>query len=238
MLQGAPWGMALLRDGVLVWLNPRLQAYLQAMQAGADALLNWPDSPSGLIEIPLADGETLCLRRRLQILPEGEALYCFEEVSELVRLGRENERLLAKLQALEGRDAETGLLSWDAVLRALEHQISRSRRYGNPLSAIRLILTPPPDMDDPHHTLKSLAQEFNALLRWTDQIGRVERGVFLLVLPETPLESAQLLAQELSNRRLALMARHGGWKVEAAATAWRKGDDARKLLQRLRLSSP
>lgn len=241
ILSHAPWGAMLLRGGRVVWMNERLASWLGAVPGelvGAEAKADedrWPpglfDSHVESLEIGRAPAEILHLRRHWQAGADGGEIHYFEDRTEHVRLERENQRLRADIRTLEGKDAETGLLNRYAVLRDLENQISRSRRYGNPLAAIRLNITPPEAGGE--SDFKTLAQDLNALLRWTDRIGRLEDCDFLLVLPETAEANARFLAEELSGGRFAQVYREAGWRIEAIAAAWRPGDDARKLLRRL-----
>lgn len=244
-LEKAPWAVLILREDRIVWVNARLAETLHtsparlvglrrgdlATPAGLAALL---EKNSEQLSISLSNGETRRLRRWPQALATGGAeAHYFEDITEQLKLEREREQLQALVKTLDTKDPETGLLNKNAILHALDSQISRSRRYGNPLAAIRLTLTPPHNNAEPHITLRAISQEFNAQLRWADQIGRLAPNTFLLILPETSFKDAQELASKLQHERIALASRAAGWTLDFSTAAWLKGDDARKLLERL-----
>ncbi len=235
----APWGAMVVRDGLILWMNRRLAAWLGGEplafagldSAGAEALgLGGLFGANAEWAVQSPEGE-IRLHRTCAALPEGGVAYFFEDLGGWRRLERERDHYRDLAQSLETKDAETGVLNTRAILQALENQVGRSRRYGNPLSAIRLSIIPAGDGLEPT-VLKNVAQELNAELRWADQIGRLDATSFLAVLPETRLAAAEALAAKLGNERAA-RASAEGWTLEALATDWRTGDDARKLLRRL-----
>jgi len=247
-LDKAPWGVMILREDRIIWVNARFSETLQISGEKLSGLsLSEPSALSGLtalfdkdseeLALELSNGETRRLRRwRPALLSNGAEVHYFEDVTELLRLEEERDRLQLVVKTLDTKDPETGLLSQNAILQALENQISRSRRYGNLLSVVRLTLAPPLGTEEPQAALRAISQEFNAQLRWADQIGRLDPTTFLLILPETSLNDAEELALKLGHDRVALASRAQGWTLGLAATAWRKGDDARKLLARLHTS--
>ena len=58
----------------------------------------------------------------------------FEEVTEQVKLKQENSALQQQVEELTITDELTGLANPRALNRALSSQVTRSRRYNNPLS--------------------------------------------------------------------------------------------------------
>jgi GGDEF domain-containing protein len=235
----APLGLLVVRGGRILWANSCLAGWLGC---GREALVGLGGEEAGRLGLAgLFDGgeELLSyragleirLRRRRVPLPDGSEAHYFEDIGERSKLARERDHFRELAQALETKDAETGLLNCRAILQALENHASRSRRYGNPLSLIRLSVKSPLGKHDPG-VLKGIAQELNAELRWADQIGRLDATSFLAILPETFLGDAEALAAKLGHDRLA-RAKAEGWTVAVSATAWRAGDDARKMLRRL-----
>jgi GGDEF domain-containing protein len=238
ILELAPVGILLVRDGRLLLVNRRLAEWIgrpPETLAGLDAETAATFGLALLFEdyrelvLSGASGEIRLLRRRV-VLPDGGEAHFFEDLTEQARLQRERNHFEELARTLDTRDPETGLLNRAAILQALESQIGRSRRYGNPLSVIRLALTSRTEEAFPL-SLKSFAQELNAELRWADQIGRLGQNSFLLVLPETKRADAETLAAKLGRDRVSL-AGATGWSVEVAISAWQPGDDARKLLRR------
>ncbi len=249
-LEEVPLGVMIVQEREIKWINDSCARILsasredllgldalQAAARGLDALFE--DSPE--LCLTRGDGETRWLRREHKRLEGSTAeAYFFQDVSPVIELERQRDRLQATVNALETRDGTTGLLKRNAILHALDSELTRSRRYYNPLSVIQLSLVPPERVGagEVSHTLLTVAQEFKDHLRWADQIGHLEPARFLLILPETPLADAERLAAKLARERVALAHETEGWRFSYAVTCWRKGDDVRKLLERLASPSP
>ena len=240
----APWGVMIIRGTRILWANRSLAQTLQSSpeqligltkaSAEGSGLAALFDDDSEQLALTLPDGEEHRLQRHREPLNDnGEEAHYFLDVTALHQLESENQQMQDKIRDLDTHDEETGLLNHLAIFQALESQISRSRRYGNPLSAIRLVLEPPSDEAEHHSALKAISQEFKMQLRWADQIGRLDQTAFLLVLPETPVSDAWELAKKLAHDRVALTRCAEGWHIGFAAESWSKGDDARKFLRRL-----
>ena len=243
-LSHAPIGIMMVRDRRIVWVNAVLAqtlrtsceklAGLDIESATATGLAALFEEQSPRLELTLPDGTVQRLQRLRQPLAEtGVEAHYFVDITEQFAAENELRQLREHVKMLDTRDSETGLLNRNAILQALDGQITRSRRYGNPLSAIKLNLTPPAHIEAHHLTLIKISQEFKMQLRWADLIGRLDKTDFLLVLPETTLKDAESLAQKLGHDRIALASRAEGWTVAFAVADWRKGDDARRLLKRL-----
>lgn len=241
LLELAPIGVMTVRDGRILSINPCLAGWLGRSR---DSLVGLTAATAGTLGVSLLfeDYEVLTLsgntgeirlRRRKAELPAGGEAYFFEDLTAQYRLERECNRLRETARTLDPRDPETGVLNREAILQALESQVIRSRRYGNPLTVIRLTLKPPENQSTPI-SLKSFAHELDAELRWSDQIGRSGPTSFLLVLPETLRVGAEALACKLGRDRAPLVEAEG-WALEVAVSSWHDGDDARKLLQELNL---
>jgi GGDEF domain-containing protein len=162
----------------------------------------------------------------------------FNDLSEQQRLYQQAATLRKQVQSLETKDQETGLLNRNAILHALDCQISRSRRYGNPLSVIKLQIHNLEAAPAAQTGLRSVTEEINHRLRWADQMGRMEANCFLLVLPETPFAEADKLASRLTDRQFLFNDESNGLQLLSAVTDWQRGDDARRLLQRLDVAYP
>ena len=79
----------------------------------------------------------------------------------------------------------------------LDYEVSRSRRYNNPLSVLKLQVTTdnqPQNINDDsvNQVVKDALMDE---LRWADMIGNTNKGSFLIVLAETPLSAIELLVQ-------------------------------------------
>lgn len=144
----------------------------------------------------------------------------------------------ASLLALKASSAQGAKdASW---VPFLDYEVSRSRRYNNPLSILKLHLLV---FDKPatvcettlHQTIKdTLMNE----LRWADMIGHTDHGSFLMVLPETPksaLKSLQTKLEKALHRQFRFIDQAINFKVAFGQASWQKNDDRQRLLSRARL---
>jgi len=239
-LDCAPMGVVVMRDRRILWVNKRLVQWFDMTKNQLVGLTSETAENIGLAVL-FAGDDRLCitrgggqfwLRREHATLAEGLEAYFFEDVTEQVRIEQDRSRLQDLVSALNTKDPDTGLLNRNAILQALEGHVSRSRRYGNALSVIRVTLEPPRSAAMSEITLREIAQEFNAQLRWADQIGRLDGTTFLLILPETVRTDADVLATKLGGERVGL-AGADLWRIECTVASWQKGDDVRKLMQRV-----
>jgi len=132
-----------------------------------------------------------------------------------------------------------------ALSQNLESQVSRSRRYQNPLTILIMRMDNLPEFMAQHGTdsakplLVAIRNVLNDQLRWADIIGRMDENEFLLILPETHLEATGPMI-DLLHKRLDELSIEGfensDFKVEArfSAAEWHKGDDVGLLMLRAR----
>jgi diguanylate cyclase (GGDEF)-like protein len=112
-------------------------------------------------------------------------------------------RLTAQLVATANHDHLTGCLTRRAFHDRLDHEDSRTRRYGGRFSVILA------DLDDLKSTndrfghqagdraLRELTSALQANARATDLVGRLGGDEFALLLPETNLEDARAVAARI-----------------------------------------
>lgn len=133
-------------------------------------------------------------------------------------------RLAAAIRELavdlvETRDAATtdkltGIANRPAVLAALFTEVERSVRYGRPLSVAFLDVDLFKAVNDTYGhaagdvVLRGIAGVIAGNLRATDVVGRYGGEEFMLILPETTVDSAAVLAEKLRTRVL-----HEKWDV-------------------------
>jgi len=184
------------------------------------------------VEIPADDGTRLLRRQHVHPLEGGEVHY-FLDVTKQLELEKATESLYQRIHALETTDPVTGLQNRRAIIQELDRQISRSRRYQNPLAVIRLSLDTEADEETRHSLLRTISQMLKDKLRWADEIGMLDDHTFLLVLPETSLEDARELAVKLLSDRAAFDFRDSSNRVRHGVAGWQKGDDLNKLLKRV-----
>lgn len=243
ILEKMPFGVLIVDKGQVTWTNETLAKILHVTK---DQLIGLEEiQASNSIFAPLfekserlcvteSNGKTCWFQRECIAFKgiEGDT-YLFRDITETAELEEECSQLRTRVSALETKDPVTGLLNKKAILQALDNQLSRSRRYGNPLSALRLSIhaTQTDDLDEP---VREFGQSLKDQLRWADQIGILDRTTFLIVLPETCLDAAKELASNLTgNRTNILVSKSSDWSITFGATSWQKGDDPKKLLRRL-----
>lgn len=169
--------------------------------------------------------------------------YYVNDVTEEYQVQQETTRLRNELKSLTIRDEVTGLPNRQALMQALEPLISRSRRYDNPLSIIRLKVHDITKLDSElgaggqDKVLLGIAHLLRDQLRWADVVGRYETDEFLLILPETPEIAAKSLIEKINTKLAeAKIPCDKGTSLPLnmvfGIAAWSKGDDAKKLLQR------
>jgi len=195
-------------------INAEIETVLQAMPAGvclvgSDDKIHWVNA---LMADMIGEAESELVGRELDDLPisksEGgapEALFSprgrpgmrlrvvtreldtstrLVLVSDVTGLAKAGSGL--DLHELSRTDLDTGLLTPKAIFQQLVSEVSRCRRYGNRLSVI--LVQVPGANDD---AISKVAVRLADNLRWVDFAGRLESDSFLLVLPETELESAE-----------------------------------------------
>ena len=240
-LQNLPLCILILEHDRVCWANKRL---LQTLHTSENALIGLrAKQATGTVFAPLFENsEHLCLteeggvtrwlkRERVRLDPPTLQAHFFEDVTSLVKLEEEYKKLSEDLSAFVTNDSLTGLLNCRAIMQALDLQISRSRRYGNPLALLRISLVcEPPEKDT---LLKSISEGLKTQLRWVDQIGMLDSATFLIILPETTLEDAKELAAKLANDRAILIGHSPECSMKFGVASWNQGDDPHKLLQRL-----
>lgn len=106
-------------------------------------------------------------------------------------------------EALARNDALTGVLGRRSLLEALDLEVERAERYGRNLSCIMLDLDNFKVFNDTYghqfgdEVLQLIAQVIATHCRAIDHLGRYGGEEFLILLPETPLESAILFAERV-----------------------------------------
>jgi hypothetical protein len=118
----------------------------------------------------------------------------------------------------------------------LNYEISRSRRYANPLCVIKLLLNVfPKNQKDLEQVSQSVFYFLSERTRWVDLIKNNQNGDFVLVFPETPAEMLpQIITKihtglnRLFNHQYPQLTMH----FEYGHACWQEGDSAESLLDR------
>ena len=161
-----------------------------------------------------------------------EIHYFLEQADDVLR--NDNAQLYEELSDLRLVDPVTGLSTERALLMVLESQVSRSRRYNNPLSIVKMFVefdkkTMASD-DSCRQCQLTVSHLLKDQLRWADVIGQLSPQEFLIVLPETDKSAANAMAGKVSENLVKLN------DVESALfgiTDWKKGDTETSMLHRV-----
>lgn len=244
-LEGAPMGALVVDEaGQVSWANATLHRWITT--GGGDIDLEHEFrrllEPQDVLSLP-ASGERPLRWLRCTRLggPTGTTIHLYQDVTDYHQLLLEAERLRDDLALHATRDPLTSLPNRRALLQGLESQVSRSRRYGNPLSVMVLTLDglaslKLEDESAMEHIIVTTAQLLKDQMRWVDMIGRLDENEFLLILPETTEEAGWVLRDKLLtllSERLAASSRRA-LRVRTGMGSWTKGDDGLRLLRRAR----
>jgi GGDEF domain-containing protein len=243
ILETLPVGVLIVEAGRIQWVNAALCDMFHSTRSELTGL-TVQDASSTRFASLFDDLDRLSMtgpggttrwleRRRLALADPSVTVDSFADITARVKLEKECKQLRGRIAALETKDPVTGLLNKKSIMQVLEMQVSRSRRYHNPLSLLLLSVQSPTDSAELHETLRGIGQALTDQLRWADQLGMLDPTSFLIILPETSLTDAEVLAAHLLENRIHLLKTAFAATVLLGAAAWQKGDDPRKLLQRL-----
>lgn len=194
------------RDASIVFnfIHPDDMAKVQAsILASAETLSDW------LCEYrAFAEGDWHWFEGRAipQRLDDGSILW-----HGLIILIDERKRLEESLRRLSVTDELTDLYNRRHLLRCMEEELARFRRFGSPFSLVVIDLDHFKDVNDRYgHTvgdrvLQKLARLFEGRLRDIDVAGRTGGEEFLLILPGTVAEGAVQIAEDLRQAFAAMI---------------------------------
>jgi len=148
-----------------------------------------------------------------------ELVACAQRCIQLRNAKAELDRTHSLLRK-NGHDPDTGLLNRDGLVRVLDLELARHRRYRRPVAVAVL---------RPREAAPDLAREAAALvrqqLRATDVVGHLGKGIFAVIMPETLSSSAtpllsrvvEALERQLSFRVTPTLVDGGGEPATAEA---------------------
>lgn len=238
------------REGRICGINQALEGMLGL--AGEQLLGHTRETLSVKAGTGLLDADNeICLAGRWfqrqvqeQPVPGGEAvaIHSFQDVTELHQLREENQRLRQRVDELAITDELTGLANHRALSQMLTAQVTRSRRYQNPLSLAMVEIAPLAAGADEGFSLSddlvlAISRYLRDRLRWADVIGRWDEQRFMLLLPETSGEAAQALVDKISLDVPQMMVPDSeptpAFQLRFGFAEWRKGLDTRKFVEQI-----
>lgn len=255
ILQNAPIGILIIdNDERIIWANETFEKFFNIESENligkltdmisVPALKSVLKNHDEIVMTKTGRNDTRWLRCWHQALKTNNSTACnicfLIDVSDQYQLQQEFERVQKELEAKSTRDPLTGLFNRRGLMQILETQVSRSRRYDNPLSIIRLQIGDYRfnDGKEParNQVLLAVGHLFSDQLRWADVAGRLDNNDFLLILPETDNAAAEVLVSKIEEALHELMVgkneQHVSLNVHFGITSWIRGDDQGKLLER------
>lgn len=240
-LQACPTGVAIVdADGVITYINQSftdmtgveknaLNGVHHSVVADANLRALFTGQPSASLHA--REGKEHLLSHTEAPYHQGSIHY-FTDQTEYFQLKQEKELLDREVAQLQLTDPATGLYTERAIMLILEPQVSLCRRYENPLAIMYIAI----DFGANADTDKALDEKILRIshllkdqVRWADMIGRTGKDRVILVLPETGMEAAQLLAEKITG---VLTGLEDIQQVYTGITGWKKSDSATRLLSR------
>ena len=135
----------------------------------------------------------------------------------------EHKMLESRLEMLASTDMLTGLPNRLATMNKAAKEFTRAKRYNRPLSMVMIDVDHFKLINDEHghsvgdHVLKEVSNICGATLRDSDVLGRIGGEEFILLLPDTPKENAEQVAERMRSRLASSAIRHG--EIELTITA-------------------
>jgi diguanylate cyclase (GGDEF)-like protein len=190
------------------------------------------------VDIPLVNGETV--RLRCAVLPTGGRMLSYTHITDLVQRADEWEDLASI-------DHLTGLFNRRHFLELADKEWSRFDRYARPLSLMMIDIDRFKSINDRHghdvgdRVLVHVGAICREDMRASDIVARFGGEEFVMLLPETPLESAVVAAERLRRRiadtplrerngHIALTASFGvaeaGGRIDSIAALMKTADEA------------
>lgn len=160
------------------------------------------------------------------------------ELTEQVKMEQQLKALREQVKDLTITDDLTGLANPRALNRALSAQVTRSRRYNNPLclAVMELSNADQPQVAVNDTAVLSASRHLRDRLRWVDTIARWDHNHFVVILPETNAEQGKDLLDkicaELGDTDAVTTQQTGALRLDFGVVQWRKGYDSRILMER------
>ncbi len=253
----SPLGIIIINNnGIIEWSNKNMCNILHCQESELIDKSNETIDPrlAGLF----SDGSTLHLKANskhddiwlinvahtVSENPDMGTIHYLSDVTSLHSLALRHEDLKNEFEDVNVTDPITGLPNRRAMYQTLEPQVSRSRRYENPLSIIIMKLDDLPMVETNYgepatnKMMVEISQMLNDQLRWADTIGKLEDDEFIFVLPETDSDASKNLISKVEDRLSEIILHDNNLpdiiKTQFGYASWEKGDDVGLLMRRAR----
>ncbi len=158
-----------------------------------------------------------------------------------ITLTLEKIRLFNEIKTLSIHDGLTGVHNHAYIVGELETEVERSRRYNTFFSVILFDIDDFKMINDEYghlagdHALRRITQVIKENLRTIDMIGRYGGEEFLVILPETNLNKAVIVAERLrgavETAGLELEGKHVKVTVSGGIATYTPGFEAKKIIK-------
>ena len=242
-LDTCPTGILMIdAAGRIAWINNTLR---EMLELGEETLVGFDQKtlPDDAYQALFAGDPVLHLQSdsgverwlRCDIHKVGDAqqesvnIHYYQDISEQMAAQLACDNLRQRVDDLTLTDELTGLANKRALVHALVSQVTRSRRYGNPLSLIMARIDSKNGLDD--RTMLLISHSLRERLRWADFIGRYEENLFMLILPETNREALQVLRDKIL-QEVPDSVSDSLFSLSLGLAEWQKGFDPRRLIDK------
>jgi len=189
--------------------------YAYLFRRGGSAIDPWS---GGVFVLPLRGRENLIGLMEVAISEDARRVFAEDHkvslsiydslltVADIIALVVESIRLYRKLKHRSQTDPLTGLYNRNYLMREIQKEINRSRRFQRPLSLLFVDVDNLKQLNDKlghlhvDIILSELAKLLSETFRKTDCVSRYGGDEFVILLPETDLHGAEAKGQELCRR--------------------------------------
>lgn len=256
-LEDAPFGVVILDyQSKLLWLNDVIENYVGLpadeltgrSRMTLPAEFEWLFNPEKRFFLPAAKHRRprwlKAIKRTLHLPQITACVHYYLDISTEQQVRQERDRLNDELEEVSLRDPLTGLPNRRALLHLLEPLVTRSRRYHNALSVVRInlgnitLLAQKLGPAAADQIITKISQSLRDQTRWADHIGRIGYSELLIILPETDKNAAQNLANKLAEHidevetQTANEQQRSKVELHLGTATWDNGDDAKRLIRK------
>ncbi|MBK3736610.1 PAS domain S-box-containing protein/diguanylate cyclase (GGDEF)-like protein [Azospirillum brasilense] len=161
------------------------------------------------------DGERTCVQVSMSPLPWDGLPVIYVLINDVTALKESEERL----RRLSITDPLTGVSNRRHFVEAAEQELTRARRHGRPVTLLMLDLDHFKSINDTHghavgdEALRTFTAAGRALLRENDLLGRTGGEEFAILLPDTDVAGARMVAERIRRRTAELAVPSGDQAV-------------------------